>query len=234
MSKPIIDLTGQQFHYLTVLSRAENTAQGKTQWLCRCTCGKEVVVPSKNLRKKRYPTKSCGCMMRTLISKANRKHGMAHHPAWGVWHSMKQRCTDPNHPAYRNYGGRGLTVCNRWLESFEAFWDDMGPTWKKGLDLDRIDNNLGYSPENCRWTSRRENCLNRRNTRFITTQWWILPLSVASELSGIGKTTLLYRLDHGWPIEFLFIPPGWKKPSMTCSTAAPGTDSLSGMGVKQE
>ena len=234
MATPIVDLRGQQFHYLTVLYRAENTPQGKAQWMCRCICGKTTIIPSKSLRSKTHPVKSCGCMRKTLIGTATRKHGLSHHPAWGVWHSMKQRCCDPKHHAFHNYGGRGITVCERWMESFEAFWADMGPTWQKGLDLDRIDNNCGYSPENCRWTTRRENCLNRRSTRFIKTKWWELPLSVASELSGIGKTTLLYRLDHNWPIEYLFIPPGWKKPSSICSTVVPGTDLPSGTDAKQE
>lgn len=91
----LIDLTGKHFGYLTVLSRAENDKHGKTQWLCRCICGKENVVAASDLTRKRYSTKSRGCMSRKLISESNKSHGMSKHPAYGVWHSMKQRCQDP-------------------------------------------------------------------------------------------------------------------------------------------
>ena len=224
-----MDLTGQTYNYLTVLHRAENTKSGKAQWICRCICGKEIVISAKHLRDKKYPQKSCGCMKRKLISSANSQHRMSHHPAFGVWHSMKQRCTDPNHHAYRNYGGRGINVCDRWLKGFENFWEDMGPTWEKGLDLDRIDNNKGYSPENCWWTSRRQNCRNKRNNRMIETPYWKLPLSVAVELTGIGETTLLYRLDHGCPVELLFVKPDFKNRFMTLKIADRDISLLSGM-----
>lgn len=77
---------------------------------------------------------------------------------------MKRRCLDPNHPAYHNYGGRGITVCPEWVESFESFWETMGPTWKKGLDIDRIDNSSGYSPSNCHWATRPVNSRNKRTS----------------------------------------------------------------------
>ena len=163
-----------------------------------------------------------------LIGLARTSHGMSHHQAFGVWHSMKQRCMDPNHQAYHNYGARGITVCDRWVDSFENFWADMGPTWEKGLDLDRIDNNAGYSPENCHWTSRKRNCRNKRNTRMIETPYWQLPLSAAAELTGIGETSLLYRMDHGWPVESLFVMPDFRHMSTTSGIVVRGTDSSSG------
>ena len=201
------DLTGQQFHYLTVIERAENTKQGKTQWLCKCVCGKMVIVAASDLKKKRHPHKSCGCMGKELVAEANSTHGMSKHPAFGVWHSMKQRCEDPNHPAFHNYGGRGITVCRRWQSSFENFWEDMGPTYRQGLDLDRIDNDKGYSPENCRWTSRKINCRNRRCSRYVDSVYGRRNVAELSEMTGIRENTLLYRLQIGFPTELLCIPP---------------------------
>ena len=223
-----IDLTGQQFHFLTAIRRAENSAEGKARWVCRCVCGKEVTVAAADLKKKKTSTKSCGCMRSKLLGEARTTHGMSHHPAWGVWHSMKQRCLDPNHRAYHNYGGRGIKVCERWLESFENFWADMGSTWQKGLDLDRIDNNGNYSPENCRWTTRRENVLNQRRTAFIDTPQGRLPISVASEMTGIGATTLYYRKTHGWPKESMLATPDYRHASTTSGIVVRGTDSQSG------
>ena len=201
------DLTGQQFHYLTVIERAENTKQGKTQWLCKCVCGKMVIVAASDLKKKRHPHKSCGCMGKKLAAEANSTHGMSKHPAFGVWHSMKQRCEDSNHPAFHNYGGRGITVCSRWQSSFENFWEDMGPTYRQGLDLDRIDNDKGYSPENCRWTSRKINCRNRRCSRYVDSVYGRRNVAELSEMTGIRENTLLYRLQIGFPTELLCIPP---------------------------
>lgn len=218
------DLAGQTFHYLTVLERAENTKLGKTQWLCRCVCGKKVVVAASDLVRKKSPTKSCGCMARQLISESRTTHGMSSHPAWGVWHSMKQRCSDPNHPAYHNYGGRGITVCQEWEKSFENFWEDMGASYRPGLEIDRIDNDKGYYAENCRWTTRKVNSRNKRTNRVIETPYGKMTVATLAELMGIGETTLLYRLDHGWPTEYLCIPPDTKNECTTSGIAVRGTD----------
>lgn len=218
------DLTGQTFHFLTVLKRAENTKQGKTQWLCRCVCGKETIVPAGDLTRKKYPTKSCGCMSKHLISEHQKTHGMSRHPAWAVWHSLKQRCLDPNHPAYHNYGGRGITVCQEWQDSFERFWADMGSSYHPGLEIDRIDNSRGYCAENCRWTTRKINSRNKRTNRVIDTPYGKMTVAALAELTGIGVTTLLYRLDHGWPAEYLCVPPDFKNEYTTSGIAVRGTD----------
>lgn len=223
-----VDLTGLNFHCLTVLCRAENTKQGKAQWLCQCVCGAQKVIPARNLTSKKNPVKSCGCMRSHLIAEARTQHGMSHHPAFAVWHSMKQRCQNPNHHAYHNYGGRGIMVCKEWSESFEAFWRDMGPTYRHGMDLDRINNNEGYRPGNCRWTTRKINTRNKRTNRVIDTPYGRMTVSTLAELTGIGETTLIYRLDHGWPIEFLCMKPDYRNRSTTSGIAVRGTDSLFG------
>ena len=128
---------------------------------------------------------------------------MTKHPVYWVWRSMRDRCRLPTHQAWKNYGARGIRVCHEWDTSFEAFWRDMGPTYVSGLDLDRIDNNGDYTLENCHWTTRRANAMNRRNTERR------VDVVALSRETGIGHTTLYYRLAHGWTVEELRLKPSY-------------------------
>lgn len=192
MHHSVTDLTGTQSHFLTVLEYRGSTGEGhekaQTIWKVRCVCGKEYDVKREIITRGRV--KSCGCVRK------NRTHGMSTHPAYAVYRAMIDRCRLPTHQAWKNYGARGITVDPRW-STFEAFWRDMGPSYESGLDLDRIDNDGPYSPENCRWTTRRVNSRNRRNSRIIDTPWGEMTLAEASERSGIGASTLLARLSIG-------------------------------------
>lgn len=217
------DLTGRRFNSLTVIRRAPNDKRGKPRWVCKCDCGTETTYAARDL--KRGNLYSCGCQRSRRISEKNKTHGMSRHPAWAVWHSMKQRCMDPNHKAWKNYGGRGITVCGRWAESFEAFWEDMGPTYQPGLEIDRIDNNRGYEPGNCRWTTRKVNARNRRTNILVTTEYGTTTVSELAELTGIGETTLLYRIQHGWPEAALTTPPNVRNWYTTSGIAVRGTAS---------
>ena len=185
---------------LIVQGIAGRTPQGKLRWACVCDCGKTTVVNAADLCKPGRGTKSCGC----LIGHQG-KHHMTKHPAYAVWRSMLARCLHPQHYAFHNYGGRGISVCSRWQESFENFWADMGASYVPGLCLDRIDNEGGYEADNCRWTTRRVQAENKRNARFVVFQGERLNVSEASRRSGIRVNTLLYRLARGWPEESLFI-----------------------------
>lgn len=206
-----IDLTDRKFGALTAIYPDFQTSKRtrKLSWYFRCDCGRVCVKVgidvTSSLRKGRFP--NCGCLTSSQISKANSTHRLTAHPLYGVWNGMKQRCHLPSHPAFFRYGGRGIFVCDRWRNSFEAFWDDMSPTWQKGLDLDRRDNNQGYSPENCRWVSRKENNRNRRSTVYVETPQGIMTVAKAGEVFGIKKTTLHYRIKHGWPMETMFREP---------------------------
>ena len=224
MSK-LKDLTGQTFGYLTVIKRAENTKDGKPKWLCRCVCGRLKKVAGSDLKKKKHSTRSCGCMKGLLIGRATTTHGLSHHPIWAVWHSLRQRCLNPHAQAYKNYGGRGITVCERWRESFQNFLDDMGPSYKHGLQLDRIDNNKGYSPENCHWVTSKENSRNKRTNRVVP--FYGKTISELSEESGIGVTTLCYRLGHNWPPELLLTKPNVRNVCTTSGIVVRGTASPS-------
>ncbi len=142
-----------------------------------------------------------------------------------VWDGMRQRCNNPNSPDYPRYGGRGITICERWSASFSNFVADMGPRLSRAFQIERRDNDLGYSPENCRWATRKEQQRNRRNTRFIEFNGERLSVPEWSERTGIERHTLYLRIRRGWtPQQTLTIPadsfapvnrPGWK-----CRSAA--------------
>lgn len=208
MAKPRLNLQGRTFNYLTVISDAGNTPSGKSQWLVECVCGTRKVLAAQSFyRATDHPViKSCGCMKAQLIAEKARTHGMSHHPAFAVWNSMLSRCGCKTHRAWKNYGGRGITVCAKW-RTFEGFWKDMQGGYEPGLTLDRVDNDQGYSKANCRWATPGQQSANKRCNRRIHTPWGYLTASEASRRSGIGLTTLLYRLDNQVPRERLFEAP---------------------------
>lgn len=157
------DLSGQTFNRLTVLR--EDFSKNRTAWLCVCVCGNESVVTGCDL--KGGNVKSCGCLKLEETKKVNTKHGLRKHPLYTVWLGIKDRCLNPKNEYYKDYGGRGIKMSDKWVDSPEAFIHWAKPRWRRGLDIDRIDNDGGYSPDNCRFVSRRRNCLNRRRLTVL-------------------------------------------------------------------
>lgn len=131
-------------------------------------------------------------------NRANAKHGMHLSPEYTAWHTMKQRCNCKTHKAYPMYGGRGITVCDSWNASFEAFYADMGPRPSDCHTLDRIDNDKGYSPDNCRWATMQVQSSNRRTNRKITFNGETLTIAEWARRIGTSRQTIRNRLEQGW------------------------------------
>lgn len=162
-----IDMTGQTFGRYIVLRFVGQMHNYGAHWECRCSCGNIRVVAGQALRN--GTTKSCGCLRQEEVSTYNYRHGHspASHfsPTYATWANMIQRCTNQNRREWKNYGGRGITVCKRWQDSFKNFLEDMGKKPNVKLTIERINNNKGYSKGNCKWATRIENNNNRRPAR---------------------------------------------------------------------
>jgi hypothetical protein len=163
---------GRSFGRLTCICRVDPPESvvnsGNKYYLCQCSCGNEVVVPLSDLLSGH--TKSCGCLHSELSAERNRlrntTHGMGDTREYKSWAAMVARCTNEKHRSYGNYGGRGIKVCDRWRNSFENFYADMGDR-PPGMSLDRIDNDGDYTPDNCRLATTKEQNRNKRSNRLI-------------------------------------------------------------------
>lgn len=157
-SSNFVDLTGQKFGRLTVLELSHKQ-NGHIFWLCRCDCGELKTAMGGNL--KRGHVKSCGCFLRQVSSARLKTHGMSRTSEYSIWDGMKARCQNVQNTAYPNYGGRGITVCERW-QTFENFYADMGSRPSEKHSVDRRDNDRGYEPDNCYWATPTEQLNNTR------------------------------------------------------------------------
>lgn len=202
--KPFRDLTGQRFGRLLVYSYANRNKYGNHQWFCICDCGTAKLVPDYCMI---YgSTKSCGCYRvehgRMVAKKGNTavkvKHDLGKSPEYKIWASMKARCNTTHTKPHKDYALRGIAVCPRWRDSFETFYKDMGARPSESHTIERIDNNQGYSPENCCWVPAHEQAKNKRNNVFLTHNGERRHLAEWARIFSIGVGTLWSRLDRGW------------------------------------
>lgn len=193
MTTARIDITGQRFGRLVAIKDAGTTAAGKAEWSCLCDCGTTKVVRGDSLR--RGATRSCGSH-----TPRNRTHGMHGTRIYRIWLGMVRRCSSPKATQWPNYGGRGIKVCERWRK-FEGFYADMGPAYRDGLTIDRIDPDGNYEPGNCAWaTDAQQRRGQRRNVRLTWRDHTLVAADWARML-GVRRNLLYSRLAAGWPIE---------------------------------
>lgn len=204
-----MDMTGETFGRLVVIRRSPGPEKN-SYWICRCECGNVKRIMGLNM--KRGLTKSCGCLNRELASDRGTQHGhtgKANRGKWTteyrIWSAMKRRCYNQNCPAFPDYGGRGILVCDRWRNSFESFYEDMGSR-PSGMTLDRIDNDGNYEPGNCRWATRITQANNARSNVKVMFDGKQMTLSDACRASGVPMTTVVTRRLRGWPDTDWFLP----------------------------
>ncbi len=195
------NLAGQKFGRLTVTNDfytgSKNTG---IKWKCVCDCKNTVIIKSNNLV--RGDTKSCGCLNLEKASALQYVHGKTGTRIHGTWKDIIGRCTNKNNSEYENYGGRGITVCERW-KKFENFYEDMGEK-PEGLQIDRINNNGNYEPGNCRWSTPKENSNNKRNCRFVVFNGETKTIKQWSEYFNIPYERTRLRLNSGLGVENAF------------------------------
>jgi hypothetical protein len=193
------DMTGQKFSRLSIVECLERGSVA-IKWRCVCDCGNETIVAGQSLR--RGKSRSCGC----LAKEAATTHGRSRTVEHRCWVSMNSRCSSETNQSYENYGGRGIKVCERWQESFENFYADMGDR-PAGHSIERIDNNGNYDPGNCRWATTLEQCQNLRITKYVVIDGKRMTITQAARAAGIKKHTAFSRIKRGMdPVRALTLP----------------------------
>lgn len=203
MPKPTVDLSGQTFGRLTVIHKGEDytrkNGRHETAFVCQCECGNVIRVRASQL--KSGNTQSCGCARKEQVGALNRTHGKSGTRLHYIWARMRQRCLNESCSDYKHYGARGITVCEEW-SSFEAFetWA-LSSGYDDTLSIDRQNNSLGYSPENCRWVTDVVQANNKRSNRLLTYNGKTQTVSQWAKEIGINRQTIEQRLLRDWSIE---------------------------------
>lgn len=206
-----IDLSGKRFGKLQVIKLGEYYLDGcgckRRKWLCKCDCGNTKMALSSELRSGK--TKSCGCLKHEAY---HTTHGLSKTRLFSIWSNMKSRCTNPNVASYKNYGERGIFVCEEWMNDFESFYKwSMSSGYADSLTLDRINNDGNYEPSNCRWATREEQRLNRKDVKYLTFNGKTLTQKEWGLELGGGETLIECRLLRGWSLEKALTTPPRKR-----------------------
>lgn len=198
------DILGQVFANWTVVERTASDNRGHAQWICQCKCGERRVARGSYLKSgKRFSCPGCQPAPMSVSERKLRR----------VWRNMIHRCTNPEDPSYARYGGRGIVVCDRWLDSFQFFNEDMGPEAPEGLSIDRIDNDGPYDKSNCRWATRKQQQRNRRNTPRLTVGGITKTLHEWAQESLVSARVIRNRVGRGWPASLAISTPLLRLPN---------------------
>lgn len=204
INRALKDYAGVRFGRLVALSLVERdqTKENNHQWRFRCDCGTEKTIRIKLVRAGK--TSSCGCLFSEMMATRNTTHGLsgANRSEYRSWKDMRSRCFNPNNSDFKDYGGRGITVCERWND-FSLFLEDMGEK-PAGHTIDRIRVNEGYSPDNCRWATTTVQANNKRSNHVVTMNGETKTLQQWSDLFGLDSSKVRYRLAQGWPLDRVF------------------------------
>lgn len=197
----LVDLTGKRFGKLTAINSHYDKEKKVTFWECKCDCGNVTFVRANSLVHER--TKSCGCLRTESNMQKKTTHGLSGTPLYTAWYAMKKRCNNPGNHNYDRYGGRGISVCNEWIDSFEAFSDwALSNGYREGLSIDRIDNDGDYSPENCRWVDIKTQNNNRGVSLMFTYNGKTQNLSSWCEELGVPYFRTWQRIvQYGYTFE---------------------------------
>ena len=205
------DITGMKFGRLTVLRLSHKDSRQECHWLCKCECGNEKTVSGNKLRSGN--TKSCGCMQKEFLDgRLRRKHGLTNSKLYATWENMKHRCGDPKNWMYPNYGGRGIKVCEDWLDSSNFIEWALSHGYKEGLSIERIDVNGNYEPSNCKWIELKEQYLNRTDSHLLTAFGKTQTISEWAKETGLNYNTIERRVNkYGWDAERAITEKPWKR-----------------------
>jgi hypothetical protein len=203
MPARIIIPNGTRFAKLVVVAYHSRNHLGRDSYECRCDCGKTKIVLAASLRSGN--TKSCGCLQPETVSRTAATHGMSRPghraPEYSIWAAMKARCYNPNTEHYKDYGGRGIIVCQEWRESFETFIQDIGKRPSAKHSIERIDHNGNYEPSNVKWATTTEQTRNTRRNVMLTLNGETHCIADWSKILGFGRTRIWNRLKAGWSPE---------------------------------
>lgn len=194
------DMTGERFGRLTVISYAGKAPNGHSMWECKCSCGSFVKVSGSNLKSGKQV--SCGCKRREQAGQLNLIHGESKSRLHSIWCNMITRTENPHGTAYPCYGGKGIAICPEWRNDFSAFknWAEANG-YAEDLTIDRIDNNKGYSPDNCRWVTWKDQFNHRTTCHYLTFRERTQSIAQWAEELGISKSALYQRISAGWSVD---------------------------------
>lgn len=205
VSKCAKNIAGQRFGRLVALERtAEKDRAGNFKWRCACDCGRESLVPTAYLIAGN--TKSCGCARRKRVGIEDCGKNLTHSPEGKIFTGMLSRCENPRVKSYKDYGGRGIKVCDRWKNSLRAFIDDMGLRPSPQHSIERIDHDGNYEPSNCKWATKAEQARNTRTNKYVEVDGKWLTQSELARMLGVSPSTVCQQIKRGVPLERILNP----------------------------